>query len=91
MATTALALHRVADYDAWRAVYDSVDGIRRQAGVTGTEVFKPSPGDNLVAVTHEFETPEAARGFFENEDLRGAMDRAGVDRASFQLYLLERD
>jgi heme-degrading monooxygenase HmoA len=91
MATTALVLHRVADYDAWRTVYDSVDEIRRQAGVTAADVLKPTAGDNLVAVTHEFETPEAARAFFENEELKGAMDRAGVDPASFELYLLERD
>jgi hypothetical protein len=91
MATTALVLHRVSDYDGWRTVYDSVDEIRRKGGVTATEVFKPAVGDNLVAVTHEFETPEAARAFFENEELKGAMERGGVDRASLQLHLLERD
>jgi hypothetical protein len=53
--------------------------------------FKPTAGDNLVAVTHEFETPEAARAFFENEELQGAMERGGVDRASLQLHLFERD
>lgn len=91
MATTALVLHRVGDYDRWRTVYDSVDDIRRQGGVTTAEVFKPTTGDNLVAVTHEFETPEAARAFFENEELRAALERGGVDRASLQLHLLERD
>ncbi len=91
MATTALVLHRVSDYDTWRTVYDSVGDIRRQGGVTAAEVFKPTAGDNLVAVTHEFETPEAARAFFENEELQGALERGGVDRASLQLHLLERD
>lgn len=91
MATTALVLHRVSDYDIWRTVYDSLGDIRRQGGVTAAEVFKPTAGDNLVAVTHEFETPEAARAFFENEELKGALERGGVDRASLQLHLLERD
>lgn len=33
----------------------------------------------------------AARAFVENEELTGALERAGVDRASLQLHLLERD
>lgn len=91
MAITALALHRVADYDAWRRVYDSVDEQRRQAGVTAAEVLRPTNGDNLVAITHDFGTINEARAFFSSEELKGAMAEAGVDLSSFQLHLLQRD
>jgi hypothetical protein len=91
MAITALALHRVADYAAWRRVYDSVEEQRRQGGVTGTEVLRPTNGDSVVAVTHDFETEGEARAFFANEELKSAMAQAGVDLSSFQLHLLERD
>lgn len=91
MATTALILHRVSDYDAWRRAYDSAGALRDQGGVIAAEVLRPTDGDNLVAVTHDFETPEAARTFFSNEELKGVMQRAGVDLASFELHLLQRD
>jgi heme-degrading monooxygenase HmoA len=91
MATTALILHRVSDYGVWRAAYDSAGDLRDQGGVIATEVLRPTDGDNLVAVTHDFETPEAARTFFSNEELKHVMRRAGVDLASFELHLLERD
>jgi heme-degrading monooxygenase HmoA len=91
MATTALILHRVSDYDAWRAAYDSAEEIRDQGGVLAAEVLRPTDGNDLVAVTHEFETPEAARAFFANEELKGDMQRGGVDLDSLQLHLLQRD
>jgi len=91
MAATALILHRVTDYDAWRRAYDSAGDLRDQGGVIAADVLRPSDGDNLVAVTHDFETPEAARTFFSNEELKGVMQRAGVDLASFELHLLQRD
>lgn len=91
MATTALILHRVTDYDAWRRAYDSAGDLRDKGGVIAAEVLGPSDGDDLVAVTHDFETPEAARAFFANDELQGVMQRAGVDLASFELHLLQRD
>lgn len=91
MATTALILHRVDDYDAWRTMYDSVDELRDQGGVIDAQVLKPTNSDNVVALTHDFQSPEAARAFFSNEELKGAMQRGGVDLDSFELHLLERD
>lgn len=91
MATTALILHRVSDYGAWRTAYDSAGDLREQGGVLAAQVLRPTDGDNLVAVTHDFDTAEAARTFFSNEELKGVMERAGVDLASFELHLLQRD
>ena len=38
--TTAIVLHRVADYEAWRPVYDALDDTREAAGVTHQEVLR---------------------------------------------------
>lgn len=91
MATTALILHRVDDYGAWRRSYDSANDMREQGGVIDAQVLRPSNGDNVVAVTHDFESTEAARAFLANEELKGAMQRGGVDLDSFEVHLLERD
>jgi hypothetical protein len=41
--TTVFMLHQVADYDAWRRVYDSFADAQRQGGVTSQAVYPPKP------------------------------------------------
>lgn len=89
---TSIVLHRVADYDAWRAVYDSpeVKEVQRAGGVTADAVFQSADDPSLVVVQHDFDTLETARAFFENEELRAALEQAGVDVDSLQLHFVER-
>jgi hypothetical protein len=68
--------HEVADYDAWRAVYDGFD--RSALGVTGQAVYRSLDDPNDVTVTHDFESEEAARSFASAGELESAMRRAGV-------------
>jgi heme-degrading monooxygenase HmoA len=88
MATTFVQ-HRVADYDAWRAVYDSVAGLQASGGVTDKAVYRGSEDPNNVLVMHRFGSAEQARAFFDNADLRAAMQNGGVDMATFRLELYE--
>lgn len=78
MSATLFVRHPVSDYDAWRAVFDSVDPLREQFGCTALEVHT-APGDrNDVFVIHRFPTLDQAQGFAESGELREAMGRAGV-------------
>jgi hypothetical protein len=78
-AATLIVQHRVQDYGAWRAVYDSVEGLRQQHGCSGAEVMT-NPGDKQeVFVLHRFPTVTQAQAFAESSELREAMGRAGVD------------
>jgi hypothetical protein len=76
--TVALILHRVADYDAWRKVYDSVSDMQKDGGVTQESVHRMADDPNNVLVTHHFDNVETARAFFGREDLRDALQRSGV-------------
>ena len=70
--------HPVADYAAWREVYDSIEPLRQEFGCTGQSVFQ-SPGDpNDVTVLHYWTTLEQAQGFAGSDALKEAMGRAGV-------------
>jgi quinol monooxygenase YgiN len=70
--------HPVADYAAWREVYDSIEPLRQEFGCTGQSVFQ-SPGDpNDVTVLHYWSTLEQAQGFAGSDALKEAMGRAGV-------------
>jgi hypothetical protein len=70
--------HRVADYDAWRKVYDEFDEERRPMGVTDDAVFQSLDDRNDVTVWHDFAGADEARAFVSSEVLRNTMQRAGV-------------
>lgn len=92
MRAVSIVHHRVADFDAWKAVYDS-DGVRdmqRAGGVLDHAVLRPADDPNMVVVVHTFASQDAAHAFFaENPTLKDAMGRAGVDLASFQVEFLD--
>ena len=73
--------HRVADYTAWREVYDGFDKERRGLGVTGQAVYQSVSDPNDVTAWHDFSTQEAAEAFASSPQLRDAMQHAGVQGA----------
>jgi quinol monooxygenase YgiN len=79
MATaTLLVHHQVEDYGAWRAVYDTVDGLRQQYGCLDAQVLVEPSDKNDVLVIHQFPSLEQAQGFAGSAELKEAMGRAGV-------------
>lgn len=74
----SLVLHRVADYAAWRAVYDSVAPMQAAGGVTAESVHRMAGDPDNVLVIHNFDSVDAAQAFFANPELLEAMHRAGV-------------
>ncbi len=75
----SVVLHRVKDYEAWRAVYDSVADMQRRGGVRAQAVLRSVDDGNDVLVTHDFDDEAAARAFFESHEVHEAMQRSGVD------------
>jgi hypothetical protein len=88
--TTTFVRHRVADYDAWRQVYDSVGEIQRAGGVTSDAVYRSDDDPNNVLVMHQFGSADEAHAFFENPELRQAMLDGGVDASSLRLEFYEQ-
>src|SRR5205823_6143435 len=64
--------HEVADYAAWRKVYDGLDATRRKLGVTGQAVYQSIDNPNDITVTHDFKSADKARAFGSSPDLMGA-------------------
>ena len=83
MATTiAVVRHQVADFDAWKEVYDAFAPVQTEHGVRAHQVLRSIENPNDVAVAHTFDSPDAARDFFAQPELREAMIKAGVDAES---------
>jgi hypothetical protein len=68
--------HEVADYHAWRRVYDGFD--RRALGVVADAVYRSLDDPNDVTVVHDFESEDVARAFLSSSALEDAMRQAGV-------------
>lgn len=76
--TTMFVRHQVADFAAWKQVYDNFDPTRQSMGVTGHGVYRSDGNPNDVTVTHDFATAAAAKEFAQSAALRDAMENAGV-------------
>ena len=83
--TIALVRHRVADFDAWRKVYDGFAPIQAEHGVHAHQVLRSIENPNDVTVEHTFDSPEAAREFFARPELKEAMSKAGVNADSVDI------
>ena len=83
--TIALVRHRVADFDAWKKVYDDFAPIQAERGVQSHQVLRSIESPNEVIVTHTFDSPEVARAFFATPELKEAMSKAGVKADSVEI------
>ena len=75
---TMFAKHKVGDYGQWKRVYDEVQPLRKENGVTGASVYRDPSDPNLIIITHQFKDLNAATSFANSEDLKSAMAKAGV-------------
>ena len=76
--TTVLVQHSVADYGAWKAVFDEHGAVRRAHGQLAETVLQSADDPNLVQIILSWPSAEAAQAFLADASLREAMGRAGV-------------
>jgi hypothetical protein len=70
--------HEVADYAAWKKVYDSVAPLQKKGGVFSKAVYQSTDNPNDVTVIHDFHSLAEAKAFAASPDLRAAMEKGGV-------------
>ncbi len=76
--TTLFVRHQVDDFAKWKQAYEDFRPTQQQLGVTAEAVYCAPEDPRDVTITHEFATLEAAQQFVASDELRGAMERAGV-------------
>ena len=76
--TTVAVRHKVADYDAWRIVYDEHGAVRKNHGTTGDTVLRDAQDPNEVLVLTYWPSITEAQAFAADPSLGEAMGRAGV-------------
>ena len=83
--TTTLVRHRVANYDAWKTVYDNFAPMQAEHGVRAHQVLRSQDNPNDVVVLHTFDNLETAQTFFTMPELKQAMSKAGVEDDSITI------
>ena len=81
-----LIIHEVADYAAWKKVFDEAAGIRKQAGEISFQLLKYDTDANQIVHFSEWSSLQIARNFFESEKLVEIRKKAGVKAPNF-IYL----
>ena len=83
-----LIIHEVADYPAWKKVFDHAAGIRREAGERSYQVLKYQSDPNKIVHFSAWTSIDDARRFFESPKLVKIRAEAGVKSPDF-IYLEE--
>lgn len=81
-----LIIHEVADYPAWKKVFDAAAGIRRDAGERSYQVLKYETDANKIVHFSAWTSIADAKAFFESPKLVKIRQEAGVKAPDF-IYL----
>jgi len=81
-----LIIHDVADYTAWKTVFDDAAALRREAGEMSYQVLKFNGAPNRIVHFSRWRSLDAARRFFESDRLVEIRAKAGVNAPEF-IYL----
>lgn len=81
-----LIIHEVADYPAWKLVFDGAAGIRKEAGERSFQVLRYVEDANRIVHFSAWTSIADARAFFESPRLVQIRKDAGVKAPEF-IYL----
>jgi heme-degrading monooxygenase HmoA len=73
-----LVRHKVADYAAWKPVFDEDGETRRAHGSQGGRLFRNAADQHEVLILLAWDDLERARLFAQSDDLREALTRGGA-------------
>jgi quinol monooxygenase YgiN len=85
-----LIIHEVADYQAWKQIFDAAADLRREAGERDYRVLKYANNPNQIVHFSSWTSLAAARRFFESPQLVQIRLEAGVKSPEF-IYLEQLD
>jgi quinol monooxygenase YgiN len=85
-----LIIHEVADYPAWKKIFDDAAAIRRDAGELSYQVLRFYNEPNKIVHFSVWTSIPAAKAFFESEKVRKIRIEAGVKSPDFH-YLEQLD
>lgn len=86
---TVLIRHKVADFKAWKAVFDSAFTFRKSSGENGFHLLRNMSDPSDLTLLFEWDSAERAEKFLNSDQLRRSMKEAGVQGEPEKRILLE--
>lgn len=86
---TVSVRHKVSDYGKWKAVYDELKPMVKSSGGKSQRLFKNSGDAKELVILTEFDDMNKAKQFAQSNDLKQAMQRAGVAEVPTIFFLDE--
>lgn len=83
-----LIIHEVADYKAWKVIFDNAASIRKEAGEQRYQVLSYEQDKNKIVHFSKWSSIANAKAFFESPALIKIRKQAGVKTPEF-IYLNE--
>jgi quinol monooxygenase YgiN len=75
---TMIVKHRVANFEAWKSVFDAMKEVRAQHGWLSTRVLRDATDPNLVTIINHARDLDGIKRYGASPELRTAMAKAGV-------------
>ncbi len=84
-----LIRHRVADFGKWKSAYDTHLSARQSAGLQEEHLLRGIDNPNEVVLLFSTDDLDKAKAFTASEELRQAMQKAGVNDKP-EIYFLSQ-
>jgi hypothetical protein len=81
MTAALIVRHRVANFEAWKTVFDGMTDVRRSHGWISTHVYRDATDPNVVTIVNRVKDLDGAKRYGGSAELRTAMQQAGVQGA----------
>ena len=89
MAAYTIATHPVKDFNAWKAIFDQFEPIRKEAGERSAVVLRHADDPNMVTIINTWDSIEAPQAFLNREELKAGMAEAGVTAPPTMIFANE--
>ena len=76
--STIVVRHTVKDFDAWKPYYDEHGAARESYGIKDDGVYRGASDSRNVVLVFQVDDYDRAHEFFDSDDLRETMQKAGV-------------
>ena len=76
--STIVVRHTVKDFDAWKPYYEEHAAARESYGIKDDGVYRNAADSRNVVLVFQVDDYNRAREFFDSDDLRETMQKAGV-------------
>ena len=83
-----LVHHKIEEYNKWKYAFDDHANIRAENGSMGGKVFRNADDPNDIFVLLELSSIEEGKKLAQSDDLKEAMQKAGVISMP-EIYFLE--